>query len=94
MQAVKSGASDYLMKPFQSPDELRHVVRRVIREVDSERKIQLLSEEIGKDFLPLDMIFLGEKMQDVFGLVQEVAPTSATTALLGSRKRAGIAGCV
>jgi DNA-binding NtrC family response regulator len=83
VNAVKMGASDYLTKPFESPDELRHVVRRVVREADNERKIELLTEEVGKNFPPLDMIFLGEKMQEVFALVQEVAPTSATVLVSG-----------
>ncbi|HSB51254.1 MAG TPA: response regulator, partial [Dissulfurispiraceae bacterium] len=56
VNAVKMGASDYLTKPFESPDELRHVVRRVVREADNERKIELLTEEVGKNFPPLDMI--------------------------------------
>ena len=29
---MKAGASDYLTKPLQDPEELRHVVRRVFRE--------------------------------------------------------------
>lgn len=83
VQAVKKGASDYLTKPFQSPDELRHVVRRVVKEADNERKIELLTEELGRSFPPLDMIFLGEKMQQVFSLVQEVAPTATTVLIEG-----------
>jgi DNA-binding NtrC family response regulator len=42
VEAMKAGASDYLTKPFQSPDELRHVVRRVFKEADAEAKISFL----------------------------------------------------
>ena len=84
VEAVKAGASDYLTKPFQNPDELRHVIRRVLREAEAERTISLLAEELGRQFPPMDMIFLGEKMQQVYRMVQEVAPTPATVLISGS----------
>ena len=80
---MKAGASDYLTKPFHNPDELRHVIRRVLREAEAERTISLLSEELGRQFPPLEMIFLGEKMQNIYRMVQEVAPTSATVLISG-----------
>jgi len=83
VQAVKQGARDYLTKPLQNPDELRHVVRRALKEAEDEKRIELLSEEIGKNFPPLDMIFLGDRMKDVLRLVREVAPTSASVLITG-----------
>ncbi|MBI5016188.1 MAG: sigma-54-dependent Fis family transcriptional regulator [Deltaproteobacteria bacterium] len=84
VEAMKAGASDYLTKPLKSPDELRRVVGRVLREVDAESRIALLSEELGRQFPPLETIFLGETMQAVRVLVQEVAPTPATVLLTGA----------
>jgi DNA-binding NtrC family response regulator len=84
VEAIKAGASDYLTKPLKNPDELRRVVRRVVEETEAERKITLLSEELGKAFPPVDMIFLGERMQRIKHLVDEVAPTSATVLLNGA----------
>jgi len=83
VEAMKAGASDYLTKPFQSPDELRHVIRRVLREAEAERRISMLSEELGRQFPPVDMIFLGERMQRIHRLVKEVAPTPATVLISG-----------
>ncbi len=83
VEAMKDGASDYLTKPFQSPDELRHVVRRVLKEADAEAKISLLSEELGKRYPPAEMIFLGKKMEAVHRMVREVAPTPATVLITG-----------
>jgi DNA-binding response OmpR family regulator len=57
---MKAGASDYLTKPFHNPDELRHVIRRVLREIESARTISLLTEELGKQFPPTEMIFPGQ----------------------------------
>jgi DNA-binding NtrC family response regulator len=83
VEAVKAGASDYLTKPFHNPDELRHVVRRVLREAEAEQTITLLTEELGKQFPPVEMIFLGKKMQQVYRMVQEVASTPATILISG-----------
>jgi len=83
VEAMRSGASDYLTKPLRDPDELRHVVGRVLREAESERKIHLLSEELGRQFPPAETIFLGEKMAQVRKLVQGVAPSEATVLITG-----------
>ena len=83
VEAIKAGASDYLTKPFRNPDELRHVIRRVLKEAEAEQTISLLSEELGKQFPPLEMIFSGEKMKEVQRLVQEVAPISTSVLISG-----------
>jgi two-component system, NtrC family, response regulator AtoC len=84
VEAVKAGASDYLTKPLKNPDELRRVVRRVIQEAESERRIMLLSEELGRSFPPAEMVFLGKKMREIRRLVEEVSPTPATVLLTGA----------
>jgi len=83
VEAMKIGASDYLTKPLQSPDELRHVVRRVLREAETQKRIALMAEEIGKQYPPPEMIFMGEKMKEIHGLVEEVAPTTASVLITG-----------
>lgn len=83
VEAMKVGASDYLTKPFGSPEELLHVVRRVLREADQERKLSLLSEELGRHYPPSELIFLGKTMVPVRRLVEEVAPTPATVLVAG-----------
>lgn len=84
VEAMKAGAADYLTKPFQDPQELRRVIRRVLREAEAERTISFLSEELGKQFPPMEMIFLGKGMRDVYELTREVAPTSATVLISGA----------
>jgi DNA-binding NtrC family response regulator len=82
--AMKAGATDYLMKPFKDPEELRRVVRRALREAEAETRIGLLSEELGRDFPPLELIFLGAAMEQMQPLVRDVAPTTATVLLSGA----------
>src|SRR5512138_2873230 len=67
VEAMRTGAADYLTKPFKSPEELRHVVRRVLKEAEAEEKIAFLSEELGKQYPPFETIFLGESMQKILG---------------------------
>ncbi len=83
VEAMKAGASDYLTKPLESPEELRRVVRRVLKEAESEARISLLSEEIGSRFPPPDMIFLGKRMEEVRRLVRDVAPTPSSVLITG-----------
>jgi DNA-binding NtrC family response regulator len=84
VDAMKAGASDYLTKPFRDPEELRHVVRRVLREAEAETRIALLSEELGRRFPPVETIFLGKGMEEVHRLVREVAPTTTTVLITGN----------
>ena len=84
VEAMKEGASDYLPKPLTNPDELRHVVRRVLKEMEAERKISLLSEELGKQYPPMEKIFLGKEMEPARRLVNSVAPTAATVLIMGA----------
>ena len=85
VEAMKAGASDYLTKPLKNPDELRHVIRRALREAEAEQTISILSEELGRQFPPMEMIFLGEGMQTILRMIQEVAPTPVTVLILNRR---------
>jgi DNA-binding NtrC family response regulator len=83
VEAMKVGAADYLTKPLQSPEELRHVVGRVLREAEAQKRISLMAEELGKQYPPPDMIFMGGKMKEIHRLVEEVAPTTASVLVTG-----------
>ncbi len=82
--AMKAGAADFLLKPFGSPEELRLVARRVLRQAETEARVGLLTEEAGRDFPPEELIFLGAAMQRLRSAVREVAPTTATVLLSGA----------
>jgi two-component system, NtrC family, response regulator AtoC len=83
VEAMRSGASDYLTKPLSEPEALLHVIRRVLREAEAEQTISLLSEELGRQFPPPEVLFLGGEMQKIHQLVREVSPTSATVLITG-----------
>jgi two-component system, NtrC family, response regulator AtoC len=83
VEAMKAGASDYLPKPLKNPEELMHVVGRIFKEAEATETISLLSEELGKQFPPNEMVFLGEKMGAVHEMVKTVAATNATVLIHG-----------
>lgn len=83
VEAMRAGACDYLTKPLKNPEELIHVAQRIFKEAEAAETILLLSEELGKQFPPKEMIFLGEKMSAVYEMVKTVAVTSATVLIHG-----------
>jgi DNA-binding NtrC family response regulator len=81
VEAMKAGAADYLTKPFRSPDELRGVVARVLREGASGEETS--GEGLSGRLPPEELIFAGEGMDRVRELVRQVAGTPATVLLQG-----------
>jgi len=82
VEAMKLGATDYVSKPF-TPDELRLIVRKVlersalIREnVELRRKLQSQEGFEG-------IIGGSAPMEQVFKLIQRVAPTQGTVLITG-----------
>ncbi|MHB8765085.1 MAG: sigma-54-dependent transcriptional regulator [Deferrisomatales bacterium] len=81
VEAIKAGASDYVAKPLRSPEELRRVVARVLKEATAAGSPP--SGELGPGLPPADTVFLGAAMGRVRRLVEEVAPTPATVLVTG-----------
>jgi DNA-binding NtrC family response regulator len=82
VEAMKSGAADFLVKPF-SLDHLMTVVQKAleVRALRDENK--KLREELGVRYQLHNMIGRSSAMQEVFATVARVAPTRATVLLAG-----------
>ena len=82
VSAMKSGAADFLLKPF-SLDHLMTVVQKAleVRALRDENK--KLREELGVRYELHNMIGRSPGMQDVFATVARVAATRATVLLAG-----------
>ena len=82
VEAIKSGAIDYLAKPF-APEELLHAVARCAERHQLLRENAVLRSRAG-DVTGLDQI-VGEspKMRELRQLIQTVAPTDARVLILG-----------
>jgi DNA-binding NtrC family response regulator len=87
VEAMKEGASDYLLKPF-SLDELSLVIRKELESHKLREENRSLREALGQRYEYKNIIAQSEKMQAVLAVVERVAPTN-TTVLLGGESGVG-----
>lgn len=82
VQAMKEGAFDYLLKPFD-PDQVEMEIQRIIshRELLMENLLlrQKLEERVEFD----EIVGRSEPMQRIFQLIRKVAPTDSTVLITG-----------
>ena len=83
VQAMKMGAADYLNKPLQSPDALRWLVSRVLRERFLRNQNSILNEDSQKTFPCGALITRNPVMQRAIEMAVQVASTDTTVLLLG-----------
>ncbi|MBK8975341.1 MAG: sigma-54-dependent Fis family transcriptional regulator [Planctomycetes bacterium] len=82
VRAMKLGAFDYVQKPF-TPDQLLVVVAKALehRELCSE-KVRL-QDELGQRYHFDNIIGSSPRMQEVYRLIERVAPTDSTVLIRG-----------
>ncbi len=82
VDALKEGAADYIIKPFQM-DEMKVIVRRALeRRQLLEENISLKKELQAKSRFDL-LIGSSERMQQVFNTIRKVADLSSTVLITG-----------
>jgi two-component system NtrC family response regulator len=82
VEAMKGGASDYIMKPFEN-QELLLTVDRVLKMRRLLNQNRLLREELGKGQRFSEIVGESQAMQAVFDLLEKVAVTKATVLITG-----------
>ncbi len=82
VEAMKSGADDYIPKPFDN-DEIRLVVQRCLERTRLERENRLLLEQVQRQYGFENLIGAGKSMQEVFSTIQKVAETDLTVLIRG-----------
>jgi DNA-binding NtrC family response regulator len=82
VRAMKLGAFDYLAKPFD-PDELAVVVERALERRRLLAENQSLKSEVGSRYRFENMIGASPRMQEVFRLIAQCAPTNSTVLITG-----------
>ena len=82
VEAMKSGAEDYLPKPFDN-DEMRIVVSRALERTRLLREHRLLLERVGRTTGLDAMIGAGPAMQRLFAAIIKVAETDLTALVCG-----------
>ena len=82
VEAMKSGASDFLLKPF-SLDHLMAVVHKALEVRALRDENRKLREELGHRYQFENIVGRSTGMQEVFATVTRVAPTRATVLITG-----------
>lgn len=81
-EAMKLGAFDYLFKPV-GRDELLFSIRKGFEKAMLVRENILFKQQLEEKFSLDNIIGRHEKMQEVFKLVQKVAPSNSTVLITG-----------
>ena len=87
VEAMKAGASDYVLKPF-SLAEMRMVVHKELDVSRLREENRNLREALGEKYSHPNVVARGAKMQEVLAVVERVAPTNSTV-LLGGESGSG-----
>ena len=82
IEAMKNGAYDYLLKPFD-PDELGIIIEKIIRDQARIRENIYLKSQVKDRTRFESMIGQSRPMQEIFDLIMDVAPRSSTVLITG-----------
>jgi len=82
ISAMKSGAFDYIQKPFKH-DELLLTVKRALEHRKLKEENIRLKDELKRKFCFENIIGKSKVMQDVFDVIKAAAPTRSTILLEG-----------
>lgn len=83
VQAIKTGSYDYFTKPF---DDINKVTNSISKAIELHHLVQKLKklERLEKDEVSYEgIVGKSRKMQEVFEMIENVAPTSSTILILG-----------
>lgn len=82
IEAMKEGAQDYLLKPFD-PNELGLLIEKIVAQQAQRRENLFLREDYKERTRFESMIGQSPSMQAVFEMIQDVAPTDSTVLITG-----------
>ena len=82
VMAIKEGAADYIVKPF-NPEEISVVIARLVEHQRVLRENIKLRKELSRRFEFQDLIGKSAKMQKLTEMIKTVAPTKSTILIKG-----------
>jgi DNA-binding NtrC family response regulator len=82
VQAMKEGAFDYLLKPFD-PDEVEMEIKRIVSHRELVLENLLLRQKLEERSEYDEIIGKSDCMQEVFEMISVVAPTDSTVLITG-----------
>ena len=82
VQAMKEGAFDYLVKPFD-PDEIEMHIKKIVEHKELVLENILLRKKLEEKYQYDEIIGKSGAMQEVFDLITRIAPTDSTVLITG-----------
>jgi len=82
VQAMKEGAFDYLVKPFD-PDEVEILIKKIVKHKELILENILLRKKLEEREQFDEIIGRSDAMQQIFELIKRVAPTDSTVLITG-----------
>jgi len=82
VEAIKSGAYDYLTKPIH-PEELILLIRRAVETLQKDKEIDDLRRRLDQKFGLDQIVGESKEMKEVFARIQRAAPVDSTVLILG-----------
>jgi two-component system, NtrC family, response regulator PilR len=82
VEALKAGAFDYIAKPFDI-EELKIIVRNAVERKELEDENIHLRSALEERFTFANIIGRSPRMQEIFSIVQRIAPTTSTVLISG-----------
>ena len=82
VQAMKEGAYDYLVKPFD-PDEIEIQIKKIVAHRELVLENILLRKKLEEKYDYDEIIGKSTAMQEIFELITRVAPTDSTVLITG-----------
>jgi len=81
VNSMKMGAFDFLVKPFEL-DQVEDLIKKGLERVRLKREVEWLRAQYQEKFRSGGIIGVSQKMKEVLGLAEKVAPGSETTVLI------------
>jgi two-component system response regulator AtoC len=82
VMAMKEGAYDYLVKPF-NPEEVSLMINKIVERQQLLKENILLRKELSKSYKFGDLLGKSPKMQEIFHLIKTIANSKSTILILG-----------
>jgi DNA-binding NtrC family response regulator len=82
VNAMKMGAYDYLVKPF-NPEDLSMSIRKIVEHRKLVQENEFLRKELKKQYRLHDMISKNDEMLGIFEMVRTIAKSNSTVLILG-----------
>jgi DNA-binding NtrC family response regulator len=82
VEAMKKGASDYIVKPFIN-EEVKITVRRILEHHQLERENQSLRRQLSNRLDNSDFLGDSPSVRELLSMIERVAPTRSNVLLLG-----------